>query len=440
MESSARPLVLHLLTRLVVGGPTRPVLTSLDALGRRGFQPLLVCGKAGPHEEEAIASLEGYPELPVLRLDALIRSPSPGRDLQALAALRETLRRLRPRVVHTHTAKAGALGRLAGRLDGGGPLLVHTFHGHSLSKEASGKLAPAWRWIERRLLRHATDLLLTLSPGQRDEIAGLLGVRPGFPIRVQPLAFDPAACGPAPPWPPGAFSGSRRRLVFVGRGVRIKGLDHLARAHARLVARSAKQARRLEVVVVGPVDPSVRAEVEGILGPYGLGPCWQWRGARPDPLREMARADGLVLPSRSEGTPVSILEALWVGRPVLASAVGGVGELLGCRWEREGPGLWQCRPASPRGLLLPRADAEAWAAALDAFVDDPGCVPGDPLGRRAFVESVFDPRRLSRDLLELYRQAGARGLEAADGGTERPAPPPRKSSPGVADQAESPRV
>ena len=441
MERSARPLVLHLLTRLVLGGPTRPVLTGLDSLRRSGFQPLLVCGRAGPYEEEAIASLEHYAEVPVLRLDALVRHPSPGRDLRALAALRETLRRLRPEVVHTHTAKAGALGRLAGRLDTARPVLVHTFHGHSLSDRASGRLAPLWRWVERRLQRHATDLLLTLSPAQREEIVSLLGIRPGFPVRVQPLAFDPAACGPAPTWPPPASAGSGRRLVFVGRGVRVKGLDLLARAHARLASDDPRRAARLEVVVVGPMEPELRREVEGILGTGGLTSCWQWRGPRPDPLLEIARADGLVLPSRSEGTPVSVLEALWVGRPVLAAAVGGVPELLGCQWDRQGPGRWRCRPASPRGLALPAGDDDAWSAALGAFVEDPASVPGDPGARRAFVEEVFDPRRLAEDLLELYRQVGARRLGPGGDRPRRPrAEPVGGSRQGAPDQPDRPRV
>lgn len=408
MPSAERPIALHVLTRLILGGPTRPVLTSLEGLRRRGYQPLLACGYPGPHEEEAMGCAEEYPDVPLLRIPSLVRRPAPIHDWRALGGLREAMRRLAPAVVHTHTAKAGALGRLAGLFGSRRPVLVHTFHGHSLDRRVSGRLAPAWRLIERALARGPSDLVLTLSPGQRRDILRHLGSAVAGKVRVQPLPFDPGSHGHAPLAHPPAEGGEgiARQLAFVGRGVPVKGLDVLAAAHARMEALGPGASSRLRIVIIGPVEPGVRSRVLDLLAPAGLESAWSFVGPCQDPLARLRQVDGLVLPSWSEGTPVSILEALWLGLPVLASSVGGVPELLATQWERQGPGEWSCSPVPPRGRLLPPGDLDAWAAALVEFCDNPRTVPGEAEERRAFVEAVFEPEILGADLDMLYHQAG----------------------------------
>ncbi len=410
MNQERRPVAIHVMTRLIRGGPTRPVLTSLDRLSRLGYRTVLVTGMAGEYEDEALDNLNLFPDLPVLRLPWFARAPHPLWDCRTLAALAGTVSRLRPSVVHTHTAKAGALGRLAARM---APEFhcrrVHTFHGHSLSREATGNLAPVWRLAERLLLWGATDLLITLSPGQRSEIIRHLGPRAESKTAVLPLGYDPSA------YLGSADQVSRitewrrpgdRLLAFVGRGVPVKGLDHLAHAHLRLAARSASSSIRLRVVVIGAMEPAVRSQVSRLLQAGALSQQWSFLGSIPNPLPLMGALDGLVLPSLSEGTPVSIIEALDAGLPVLASAVGGVPEMLSMRWERHGPGEWSTTPCAPRGLLLPPGDAEAWASALHNWIETPAFVPGDPLERQDFVRQVFHPARRGLDLDALYRLLG----------------------------------
>ena len=135
-------------------------------------------------------------------------------------------------------------------------------------------------------------------------------------------------------------------------------------------------------------------------------------------MREM---DAVLLPSRSEGTPVSVIEALGQGLPVIASRVGGVGELLECRWERRAPGVWRTAECPPRGLLLPPGDPDAWARALGELVEGGTIVPGDPDERRHFAQSVFDPARHAYDLVSLYRKGrGQERVQREDpGGTRR---------------------
>jgi len=404
--ASARVLV-HVLTRLILGGPSRPVLALLDRLGRHGFRPVLALGSPGPHEAEARALLGDYPGLELVEVPDLVREPAPRRDLAAALALRRLLRARRPALVHTHTAKAGALGRIAARWTRA--RAVHTFHGHSMDRAAAGRAAPAWRALERGLARWSSDAIVAVSPSQRDDIALRLGCAPAL-LAVAPLPFD---AGPAPfdeqlrrEFGERLRAGGDRVLVFVGRGVPVKGLAHLARAHARLAARSRATAERLRVALVGPLEPRVARDVRAVLAGAGLGERWSFWGPVARPLAAIEAADALVLPSLSEGTPLSVLEALWLGVPVIASAVGGVPDLLLADWSRHGAGEWTLRARAPRGLLLPAADADAWAAALGEFVERPGSLPGDPDERRRFVREVFDADARAGDIVEIYARLG----------------------------------
>lgn len=416
MSSPRQPVVVHVITRMILGGPTRPVLAALSRMSERGLNPVLVTGSPTAHELADRAAYLAAPGLTVMELRSLVRAPSVRKDFSATIALNGAIRRLRPALIHTHTAKAGALGRIAGWLQGRDrPRAVHTFHGHSLNRASAGRSAAVWRLIERGLARHATDLILTLSPQQRDEITSLLGDRVGSRVVVLPLAFDPAMC-PADHDQTRAFSEAIRRpgdrvLAFVGRGVPVKGLSDLARAHARLKASDERAARVLRVALVGPLEPAVESSVRSLLAVAGLADRWNFWGPAFNPRPALDAVDGVVLPSHSEGTPVSILEALSLGLPVLASAVGGVPELLSGNWSRRGAGEWRVETTTSRGLLVPAGDIDAWAAALRAFAVDPGRIPGDAEERRAFVAKTFDPEQHVADLLALYARLGvtARG-------------------------------
>lgn len=434
----ARPVALHVLTRLILGGATRPVLDSCCLLAGLGYRPVLVVGSAAREDVPRDDLLARYPDLPVLQVASLVRQPAPLRDARALAVLAAATRRLQPAVLHTHTAKAGTLGRLAGRCARHrGVKLVHTFHGHSLSRASSGGFAPVWTGVEKLLAARATDLVLTLSPGQAEEIGRRLGPRARERIAVLPLGVPLTG-------QPGLAEVSQRlrerrkpgeRLIgFVGRGAPAKGLEDLAVAHARLAARRSDLAGRLGVVIVGPMQAEVESRTREVLRRAGLEPRWHWLGPILDAGSLMRELDALVLPSRSEGTPVSVIEALGQGLPVIASRVGGVGELLGCDWERRAPGVWRTTECPPRGLLLPAQAPDAWARALEDLVEGARIVPGDPDERCRFARSVFDPARHAYDLVSLYRggsgeqrsyRGGAGAAKLEDGAHERAA---RRSS------------
>src|SRR4051794_20823244 len=180
--------VVRIIARLNVGGPSIQAITLTRRLEARGYGTRLVRGREGAREgsmDYLAAELGVVPTLVPMR-----RDPGLG-DLAALRRLVAILRSDRPAIVHTHAAKAGALGRLATLIASGRsrrPVLVHTFHGHSLTGYFSGRTARVYRMIERWLARR-TDVLVAVSAEVRDELVRL-GVAGRERFVVVPVGFD----------------------------------------------------------------------------------------------------------------------------------------------------------------------------------------------------------------------------------------------------------
>lgn len=329
--------VLRVITRLNVGGPARHV--TVLAAGMRGFDTTLVTGLPDPAEGDMGDLAQGLERvvLPTLR-----RNPSPLDDLRTLWALWRLCRRLAPDIVHTHMAKAGALGRLAARL-AGVPVVLHTFHGHVLHG-----YFPAWQSkllvLAERLLGKMTTRIYAVSPAQRDELAAL-GVAQASKLRVLPLGLDLAPlAGPLP------RGGLRKLLGLPADAVLIGCVARLApiKAHDVLLEAFSRIPGDAHLVLIG--DGPLRAELEkrrtGRIHLTG------WIRDLPMIYGDL---DLAVLASRNEGLPVSLIEAAAAGVPIVATRVGGVGDLLG---------------RHPAATLVPPGDPEAFAKALSATLDN----------------------------------------------------------------------
>jgi glycosyltransferase involved in cell wall biosynthesis len=325
---------MRVLTRPNVGGPTKQVVVLWHELAKLGWQTLLVVGRC---EGEAEVNLHaagiprvglddvgeasaGFVVLPQLR-----RGLHPLRDRLALWRLGKVMAAFAPDVVHTHTSKAGALGRAAARkLDV--PVVAHTFHGHVL-QDYFGKWQSALvRWLERRLARR-THLLFAVSPSCRDELVAL-GIAPAERIEVVPPAVDTCAFA--------ASSRAQARaelqltpdalvLGFVGRLVPIKRPERFAAVVARLPDATG--------LVFG--DGPLRARLEGQ-------PRLRLLGATDRLPRWLPACDVLVVTSVREGLPLAAVEAFAASVAVVGVAVPGVRDVLG-EWgagvlvdEREG--------------------------------------------------------------------------------------------------------
>src|SRR5919198_2526380 len=180
--------VLQVIGRLNVGGPAIHAITLTRLLEERGYETRLIRGREGPREGSMDALAEELGVRPV-SLPTLQRKIGLG-DVAALLFLRRQIRDWRPQILHTHAAKAGALGRLAALLAGRSrpPLIVHTFHGHVLTGYFSPFVSAIFRWIERTLACFTTRLI-AVSEEVRDDLVRLR-VAPTQRIVVVPLGFD----------------------------------------------------------------------------------------------------------------------------------------------------------------------------------------------------------------------------------------------------------
>jgi glycosyltransferase involved in cell wall biosynthesis len=324
---SARKIrVLRVIARLNLGGPAYHVSLLSARLDPARYDTVLAIGRVPALEEsfEDVAVRYGARLQTVEGLGPDIRPLS---DLRAMIALTRLIRRLRPDIVHTHTAKAGVLGRIAVVLARGRrPVVLHTYHGHVLEGYFGPVTNRLYRAIERALAR-VTDCLIGVSQATVDDLVRL-GIAPRERFRVVPLGLDldqfldlrqsdgldfrrTLDVGP-----------DEVLLVYVGRLEPIKRLDVMLRAFAR--ARRAGEPVRLAVVG----DGAMRRSLATLAGELGLTHHVHFLGYRRDLEAIVAGADIAVLTSDNEGTPVFLIEAAAGGRPAVATLVGGVPDIV----------------------------------------------------------------------------------------------------------------
>jgi len=383
--------VLRVFSRLNVGGPAVHVILLAAGLDRRGYETRLVVGRETEREGNLL-DLAREKQVTCVQLRALGREIRPLSDLVALWSLYRMVRHFRPHIVHTHTAKAGLLGRLAARL-GGAPVVVHTFHGHVLSGYFGRLRTRAFRLLEAGLAR-ISDVLVTVADDVRAELLAL-NVGRAERIRVIPLGLElDSFTGPLPRGGlrgPAGFAPDARLVGIVGRLVPIKDVPTFLRA-AALLARVLPAAR---FAVVG--DGEERAALERLAEELGLAGRVHFFGWRRDLPAVYGDLDLVVNCSRNEGTPVALIEALAAGRPVVATAVGGTAELLG---------------RGERGALVPPGQPEALAAAMRDTLAGGAEVERRSAAGRAYALSQHSSERLLRDVDALYREALARRAAA----------------------------
>lgn len=382
MARPAAPLkVLHVIARLNVGGPALLVVELLRGLDPERFDVRLAAGAVDAGEADFL-ELRGT-QVPVLRIPGLGRSPRPGDDLRALRALVGEMRRLRPDVVHTHTAKAGALGRVAARL-AAVPRTVHTFHGHLLHGYFSPRGTAAVRTTERVLARR-TDRLVAVGAQVRDDLLAA-----GVGRADQYVVIAPGvAVGPAVPravaqedlgLPPRALV-----VLLVARLTQVKRPDRFLAVAEDVLA------RRDDVVFLvlgaGPLLSALEARARP------LGERVRFLGWRADVERVYSAADVVVLTSDNEGMPVSLIEAALCGRPCVTTDVGSAAEVV---------------LDGETGVVV-APTVEAVSAGVQRLLNDPAlrAAMGEAAARRA--RERFGPDRLVADTAALYASLVGRG-------------------------------
>jgi glycosyltransferase involved in cell wall biosynthesis len=386
-QSSEPVKIARIISRLNVGGPSIQAITLTHLLRRFGYQTRLLCGRENP-SEGSMDYLARELEVCPVRIDSLSRNPATG-DLRALLALTIELRRARPRLVHTHTAKAGTLGRLAAliALPRHRRILVHTFHGHSLTGYFNPVVARIYLAIERALARR-TNKLIVVSEEVRDELVSL-GVAPYTRFEVIPLGFDLR--------PFMAPSGDRDRqrnalrrelgvspdakvVTLVARLVPIKRVDRFLRV-ARLVAEQSNA--HFMIAGDGELGDVLRASTDA----RALEDRLSWIGFRRDIPAVCFASDVVALTSDNEGTPVSLIEAQAAGVPVVSTDVGGVRSVV---------------LDGRTGMMAVAGDDQGLADAILQTLQDTALARRLATAGRAHAVSAFSIERLVQNMDRLY--------------------------------------
>jgi glycosyltransferase involved in cell wall biosynthesis len=325
------PKIMHIITRLDMGGSAQNTLLTCRELAG-GYETVLVHGLARESGMTAaeVQAIEGRKRaaqkrgVTFIRVSWLVRRISPLRDLAALCALLWHVRRQRPDIVHTHTSKAGSLGRVAARL-AGVPHIVHTPHGHVFYGHFSRLVSELFLALERGFARF-TEKTVALTPSERQDYINLgvgraediLTIHSGvdldtFGSEGLDLAAKKASLGLDP---------TRRLVGFAGWLLPIKGPMHLLNA-MKSVWEDHPDAT-LVFVGKGVMEAELRREAERM----GLNGRVKFLGWRDDLHEIMPLFDVFVLPSLNEGMGRVLVEAMAAGRPIVASRVGGIPDLV----------------------------------------------------------------------------------------------------------------
>ena len=378
--------VLRVIARLNVGGPSLHVSYLTEGLAARGYATTLAAGEIS-EGEASMAFVAEQRGIDVRAIPELQREVAPRLDAAAVRRLVELIRQERPHVLHTHTAKAGTVGRVAARLAGDArpPVVVHTFHGHTLRGYFGPVKEKAYRLIERGLARE-TDALVAVSPEIRDELVAL-GVAPASRFAVIRLGIELSERMQGGEQGDGlrASLGLARgqfTIGWVGRMTAVKRAADVLRTLSLLHERGVDAA----LVMVG--DGPDRAGLEALAQELGVGQATHFVGFQDDVGPWFDAFDALLLPSRNAGTPVSAIETLAAGRPVVATRVGGVPDVVA---------------DGSDGYLFPVGDVGAAADHLALLARDPGLRRRMGEAGRERALARYGVPRLVGDVDRLYR-------------------------------------
>jgi glycosyltransferase involved in cell wall biosynthesis len=389
-----RLTVVRIIDRLNVGGPAIHAVLTAGGLDRERFRTILIVGSVEVGEADMSYLLESR-GIECVVIPSLGRELRPLRDIVTAWRLFQVMRRERPDIVHTHKAKAGALGRAVAVLLGV-PVIVHTFHGHVLRGYFGPAKTRLFLGLEQLLARFTTTLI-ALSDRLVTELADELRVAPRERFHIVPLGFDLApfaACQRSEPGANGVLRsqlgvGSETQLLaIIGRMVPVKDHDTFVAAAAEL----ARVRDDVHFVFIGggELEEHVRQDIAA----RGLSSRAHFLGWRRDLAPLYADLDVVVLSSINEGTPVALIEAMASGVPVVSTNVGGVPDLL---------------DHGRRGEIVPPRDPAALAAGMNRALSPESRARAVAI--RPEILRDFGAPRLFGDLERLYLKLFASAAE-----------------------------
>lgn len=400
--------VLRIIARLNVGGPARHVVWLTRFLANDEFESRLIAGTV-PDGEEDMSYFAVENGVEPIYIPELSRELSL-KDVVSLYKIFREIRRNKPDIIHTHTAKAGTVGRVAAfiyRWFTPGTLIgrprnvkvVHTFHGHVFHSYYGKLKTRLFLVIERVLAAVATDRIVVISQQQMNEIHTRFGVGKKSQFTVIPLGIELKTLTATSQKRDAArttfgVNGSDIVIGFTGRLTEIKNIPLLLRA-----AKECGNHANFRFVIIG--DGSLRIELESLADALGIRKNITFLGNREDVSELLPGFDIIALTSKNEGTPLSLIEAMAAGVPVVSTAVGGVVDLLGGVVEQF-DGFAQCE----RGVAVIEQTPEFIANGLIFLAKNERLRESFSNTGVEFTRSNYSVERLTSDLSSLYRKIG----------------------------------
>jgi glycosyltransferase involved in cell wall biosynthesis len=370
--------VMQIIARMNVGGPAVIVAELMRGLDSSKFEQILITGYCD--ETEADYLDEVATDIKATRIAGLGRSVSPIADLKAFFGLVRTIKKLKPDVIHTHTAKAGVLGRIASIIAGRGAVRIHTFHGHLLHGYFAVWKTKLVVLIEKFLAKRTHFLVAVGSEVKQDLLNVGIGTEdqysiffPGLPqphtaskaeIRKN-LELDPAAI----------------YCTFVGRLTQIKRPDRLLDIAEAMVKREVE----IHFLVAGEGELFESSKARALAEELPV----TFLGWRKDIDDLFAASDIAILTSDNEGIPLTLIQAAQAGLPIIAPAVGSISDIV----ENDKTGF----------LTSPQPGA--MASALSALSTDPELRNRLGNAGKARAHEFFSLERMLRDHTEIYNRS-----------------------------------
>jgi glycosyltransferase involved in cell wall biosynthesis len=368
--------VLRIIARMNVGGPAWQTSVLTRGLGDHGFETRLLAGHLDDGEADFVALRD--PDLEVVPIAGLGRSIRLGGDLRAFWSIYREIRRFSPMIVHTHTAKAGVIGRVAA-VAARVPIRVHTFHGHVLHGYFSPLTTCLVRMVERVLARHTTALVAVGQRVGEELVAAGIGTTEKFTAIAPGVGFPGTLLDRADARALLDLPATGPVVLFVGRLTSVKRPDRLLAAFEQVVAKVPDAT--LAIAGQGDLLEEVRSNAQR------LGQSVRFLGWQPDVASLYAACDVVVISSDNEGMPVTLIEAAMAGVPGVTTDVGSASEVV---------------DDQVTGLVV-STDAEAIAEALIDLLSDPGRRLEMGCAAELRARQCFSSERLVADHAALYR-------------------------------------
>ena len=383
--------IVHIITRLDKGGSAETTLQVVSLLNREKYEVFLVHGltlesNMGVTEQEALArdlSLSEKRGVRVFTIPSLVRRISLNNDLLAFISIYRLIKRIRPHIVHTHTSKAGVIGRLASYL-AGVPIIIHTPHGHVFHSYYGCILTKMIVFVER-IMSLMTDKITALTDKERDEhleqgiasIEKYIIIHSGVMLQqIMNKDID--------------IETGRKKLGIpqnsnvigsIGRLVPVKGHKYLVSA-AKIVT---KEFDNAVFVFVG--DGYLESILERQAESLGIRENIIFAGWRSDVIDVLGLFDIFVLPSLNEGMGKVLIEGMALGKPIVASSVGGIIDLV---------------KNGDNGILVPPRDSDALAEAILKLIRNKNLAHELGKNGKAKVYPEYDTLVMIKQIEELY--------------------------------------